>query len=108
MSEKQITNQNIIDAILKIKPNAQVSVSGGDINTITWENGTTPIPKADIEAKMVEVQAEYDAEEWKRNRQIEYPTHEDCIHALLDGGDTLTELQAKRTATKTKYPKSGA
>ena len=24
------------------------------------------------------------------------------------GGDTLTELQAKRTATKTKYPKSGA
>ena len=108
MSEKQITNQNIIDAILKIKPNAQVSVSGGDINTITWENGTTPISKADIEAKMVEVQAEYDAEEWKRNRQIEYPTHEDCIHALLDGGDTLTELQAKRTATKTKYPKSGA
>ena len=108
MSEKQITNQNIIDAILKIKPNAQVSVSGGDINTITWENGTTPIPKADIEAKMVEVQAEYDAEEWKRNRQAEYPTHEECIHALLDGGDTLTELQAKRTATKTKYPKSGA
>ena len=67
MSEKQITNQNIIDAILKIKPNAQVSVSGGDINTITWENGTTPIPKADIEAKMAELQAEYDAEEWKRN-----------------------------------------
>jgi hypothetical protein len=28
--------------------------------------------------------------------------------ALLDGGDTLTELQAKRTATKNKYPKSGA
>ena len=108
MSEKQITNQNIIDAILKIKPNAQVSVGGGDINTITWENGTTPISKADIEAKMAELQAEYDAEEWKRNRQIEYPSIDDCIHALLDGGDTLTELQSKRTATKTKYPKSGA
>ena len=52
--------------------------------------------------------AEYDAEEWKRNRQSEYPSIDDCIHALLDGGDTLTELQAKRTATKTKYPKSGA
>jgi len=58
--------------------------------------------------KMAELQAEYDAEKWKRNRQAEYPTHEECIHALLDGGDTLTELQAKRTATKTKYPKSGA
>jgi hypothetical protein len=100
----------IIETILKINPNAKVSVSGSDINNceITWLNGTTPIPKADIEAKMVEVQAEYDAEEWKRNRQAEYPTIDDCIHALLDGGDTLTELQAKRTATKTKYPKPGA
>ncbi len=100
----------IIEAILKINPNAEVTVRGNDINTceIEWHNGTTPIPKADIEAKMVEVQAEYDAEEWKRNRQAEYPSIDDCIHALLDGGDTLTELQAKRTATKTKYPKSGA
>ena len=100
----------IIEAILKINPNAEVTVRGTDINTceIQWLNGTTPIPKADIEAKMVEVQAEYDAEEWKRNRQAEYPTHEDCIHALLDGGDTLTELQAKRTAIKNKYPKPGA
>ena len=100
----------IIEAILKINPDAKVSVSGSDIDTceIEWLNGTTPISKTDIEAKMVEVQAEYDAEEWKRNRQSEYPSHEDCIHALLDGGDTLTELQAKRTATKTKYPKSGA
>ena len=95
-------------AILKINPNAEVSVNGDDINNITWHNGTTPIPVADIEAKMTELQAEYDAEEWKRNRQAEYPTLQDCIHALLDGGDTLTELQAKRTATKTKYPKSGA
>ena len=100
----------IIKAILKINPNAEVTIRGDDIDTceIIWLNGTTPIPKADIEAKMNELQAEYDAEEWKRNRQAEYPTIDDCIHALLDGGDTLTELQAKRTATKTKYPKSGA
>ena len=98
----------ILEAIMKINPNAEVTVDGDDINSITWDNGTTPIPKADIEAKMLELQADYDAEEWKRNRQIEYPSINDCIHALLDGGDTLTELQAKRTATKTKYPKSGA
>ena len=101
-------NDTVIKAILSINSNAEVSVSGNDINTVQWHNGTTPIPKADIEAKMIEVQAEYDAEEWKRNRQTEYPTHEDCIHALLDGGDTLTELQAKRTAIKNKYPKPGA
>jgi hypothetical protein len=100
----------ILKSILKINPNAKFNIIGDNIDTceIQWLDGTTPIPKADIEAKMAEVQAEYNAEEWKRNRQAEYPTHEDCIHALLDGGDTLTELQAKRTATKNKYPKPGA
>jgi len=48
----------ILKAILKINPNAKVSVEDtGDINTsiITWHEGTTPIPKADIEAKMAEL-----------------------------------------------------
>ena len=47
----------IIKAILKINPNAEVVVRGNDINTceIEWHNGTTPIPKADIEAKMAEL-----------------------------------------------------
>ena len=48
-------NDTVIKAILKINPTAEVSVSGDDINTITWENGTTPIPKADIEAKIAEL-----------------------------------------------------
>ena len=96
---------DVITAIRKINPKAEVSVSDNNINTIVWENGTTPISKSDIETKMNELQAEYDAEEWKRNRQAEYPSHEDCIHALLDGGDTLSELQEKRQAVKTKYPK---
>jgi len=45
----------IIEAILKINPNAEVSVNEDDINQITWHNGTTPIPVADIEAKMAEL-----------------------------------------------------
>ena len=61
-------NDTVIQAILKINPNAEVSVSGNDINTIQWHNGTTPIPKADIEAKMVEVQADYDAKQYQRDR----------------------------------------
>ena len=48
-------NDKVIKAILKINPNAQVSVSADDIDTIVWENGTTPISKADIEAKMAEL-----------------------------------------------------
>ena len=50
----------IIDAILEINPNAVVTVRGEDINTceIEWLEGTTPISKADIEAKMAELPTE--------------------------------------------------
>ena len=90
--------------IAELDPNADVTCSGNNIDNIIWHKGT-PIAKDIIEAKQNELQAKYDAEEWKRNRQAEYPSHEDCIHALLDGGDTLTELQEKRQAVKAKYPK---
>ena len=65
---------NITKAILKINPNAVVSVSNNDIDTIQWHDGTTPISKTDIEAKMVEVQADYDAKQYQRDRAIAYPT----------------------------------
>ena len=44
---------------------------------------------------------------WLYNRKAEYPSLQDCIHALLDGGDTLTDLQAARQAVKDAHPKPG-
>ena len=46
----------IIEAILKLNPTAQVSVSGDDINTIVWENGTPPISKEQILAIIPQVE----------------------------------------------------
>ena len=46
-----MTNREIIRAILKINPNAEVNVGDNSLDEITWLNGTTPIPVADIEAK---------------------------------------------------------
>ena len=45
----------ISEAIKNINPNAEFVIRANDINQITWLNGTTPIPKADIEAKMAEL-----------------------------------------------------
>ena len=50
-------------------------------------------------------QIEYDAQEYARNRQAEYPSIQECVHAILD--DDLDALQAKRAETKLKYPKGG-
>ena len=98
---------DIATAILAIKSDAQVSVSRDDINRITWhDDNPTGITNEQILAKQAELQTDYDAKEYQRKRKAEYPNLVDCIHALLDGGDTLTDLQAKRTAIKNKYPKS--
>ena len=42
---------------------------------------------------------------WLKNRLEQYPSLQDCIHALLDGGDTLTDLQELRTQVKSDNPK---
>ena len=102
----------IIEAILKINPNAEVSVDGEDINKITWQNGTTPIPKADIEAKMVEVQAEYDANQYQRDRI--YPSIGDQLDMLWHSIDQNPALKSQYfdfyeaiKAVKVKHPKNG-
>ena len=53
---------NVIKAIQSINPNAEVSVGGNDVNDITWHNGTTPIPVADIQAQIPTVEAEIEQE----------------------------------------------
>ena len=97
----------IIDAILKINPNAKVGIIGNDINTceIEWLDGTTPISKADIEAKMVEVQADYDAKQYQRDRV--YPSIGDQLDMqykdLLNGTTTWKDAVAK---VKSDNPKN--
>ena len=58
----------IIKAIQKINPTAQVSVNEDDINQITWHNGTTPIPKADIEAQFPIVEFDMAMEDLRSKR----------------------------------------
>jgi len=56
------TTEAIFKAIKIINPNAEVSISENDLDTIVWENETTPISKSDIEAKLEQAQNELDAE----------------------------------------------
>jgi hypothetical protein len=88
-----------------------------DFNNIEWntgveENGkaitTTTNPHSEItwdlvSAEMDRLQAEYDAQDYARKRQLEYPTIQEAVHAILD--DDLENLQILRQAVKEKYPK---
>jgi len=48
----------VLEAIKKINPDAQASITDEDLNTIRWENGTTPISIADIQAQIPVVEQE--------------------------------------------------
>ena len=74
--------------------------------TVQWTNGhtTTPEEVSQINTEYERLVAEYDAQEYARNRQKEYPSIESLVVGLYDTDDKST-IEAKRAAVKTKYPK---
>ena len=91
---------DIIKAIQKINPTAEVSVSDNDINTIVWENGTTPISKADIEAQFpaVELDNAMSTLRAKRNKLLQ----DTDFYGMSDNtmsSDMTTYRQALRDIT---------
>ena len=106
----------IIDAILKINPNAKVTVVGSDIDTceIQWLEGTTPISKADIEAKMNKMANEPEESTYAEQRRNAYPPIGDQLDMLWHSIDQNAELKQKYfnfyeaiKQVKVKYPKNG-
>jgi hypothetical protein len=97
---------NIIKAIQKINPTAQVSISADDINTLVWENGTTPIDNQTILNKQQELIAEYQANEYKRQRANEYPDFKEYLDGIVKGDDAQIQKYINDClAVKAKYPK---
>ena len=95
---------DITKAILAIKPDSIVSVDNEDINKITWNDGNpTNITNEAILAKQTELQAEYDAKEYQRNRKAEYPAIEDQLDDIYHNG--IDGWKATIKVTKDKYSK---
>jgi hypothetical protein len=110
-------NDTVIKAILKINPNAEVSVSGNDINTIEWHNGTTPISVADIQAQFPIVEFDMAMEDLrtKRNKLLadtdylalsdntmsaEMTTYRQALRDITNGLTTVADVEAVVWPTK--------
>ena len=97
-------------AILAINKDAKYAVRENTF-PIEWMDGTTPIAEADITAKQIELQADYDAKAYQRKRQPEYPAIGEQLdllwHAIDDGTlDKTSDFYTSLKATKDKYPKT--
>jgi len=92
---------NICTAILAIKKDAQVAVSGDDINTLVWyDNNPTNITNQQILTKQSELQALEDVYE---NRREEYGTIVSQLDEIYHSG--LDSWKARLANIKAKYPK---
>jgi hypothetical protein len=92
---------NICTAITSIKKDAQVSVSGEDINTLEWHDGNpTNITNKQILDKQKELQALQDVVD---KRIKEYGSIAEQIEYITENG--LDAWQTKVNSIKAKYPK---
>ena len=92
----------IIDSILKINPDAKVIVRGDDIDTceIEWHQGTPEISKADIKAKIPEVEFDNAMEDLRTKRNAKLA--ETDFYGLSDNtmsADMTTYRQELRDLT---------
>ena len=82
----------------------QITV-GSDGSNAIYHDGQTPPTKAKIDAKLVEMQAEYDAQEYARARQPLYPAIGDQLDDLYHAGVFSADMTAKLKKVKDDNPK---
>ena len=104
-------------AILRINPDAKISIINDDIDRITWLDGTTPISKADIQAQLsaAELDISLDDLRYKRNALLaetdfhgmsdrtmsaEMTTYRQELRNLTNGVTTVEQANAVVFPTK--------
>ena len=100
---KQLGFENLVDFSL-------VQNSDGTVVIESWDSEQPQPSDEAIEAASAEWQAEYDSQEYARNRKEEYPPMDEIVVALWEAVieermASSIDLQGKRTAVKEKYPK---
>ena len=99
MSFKEQAIYNTHSDVISINAETDAYDKDGNILTLDLDKVTT---------EQARLQTEYDAQPYSRNREAEYPSVQECVHAILDNDNNeLDTLQAKRAEIKLKYPKGG-
>ena len=94
------------------KFDAILSLVGGELSqladgSIVYNSEQEPPSDSDIDAKLASMQAEYDAQEYARNRKEEYPDWGVQLNKIYDDG--LTKWKSEMVdPVKAKWPKDNS
>lgn len=92
---------NKIDAIISLVPGVEVTIRGGEID---WHGQPAPVTDAEIATELARLEAEYNSNEYQRQRAQEYPSIADQLDTLYHSG--LDAWKAQIKTVKDKYPKA--
>ena len=93
----------VSDAIQSLRPTSNFTLSGDVIEWLDTEQ--TQPTEAEIQTEMTRLQAEYDAQEYARNRKAEYDALNQFELISDDDVNGTTTHKDAIAAIKTKYPK---
>ena len=93
---------NISDAIVALGFDGGFKIKENKI--AVWYRDDTQPTQSTIDTKLASMISDWEAQEYARKRQAEYPTIAELTVALYDTDDKA-DIEAKRAAVKAKYPK---
>ena len=95
----------IEQALFNLTPSAEYKIKGG---VLEWKDSKITQPtESELDAEIVRLQAEYDAQAYARNRQAEYPDFGSQFNKIYDDG--LTKWKSEMVdPVKTKWPKDNS
>ena len=100
---------SFLDACRALQPEDFFVIRGDEIVHFEDKSGKGKPTKETVEAKLKELEAEYDAKKYQRDRETSYPNIQDVVVALAEkeeGDDTMwKEITAKRQKVKADNPK---
>ena len=93
-----------IDAIVSLRPNASWGCLGNTVAGLSWNDTEQTQPtEAEITAEVARLQAEYDNNEYQRQRAAAYPSIADQLDTIYHEG--IDAWKAEIAAVKQEYPK---
>jgi hypothetical protein len=104
MNSKNIT---VSDAISSLRPGQQYVLCNDNYESLVWhnENELPPPTKEELLAEIQRLQAEYEYNQYQRDRAIAYPSIKDQLDTLYHQG--YDGWKAAIGEVKNKYPKPG-
>jgi 5'-deoxynucleotidase YfbR-like HD superfamily hydrolase len=96
MKDRDTAIRNLYPNVVSIYDSGSYA-RDGDGNSVT-------VDEAKVQAEMDKLKSVWDAQEYARKREAEYPSIKELVVAIYDSED-MAAIEARRAAVKAKYPK---